>query len=98
MLPATIQGCNRVVVQLFATAIAVFGFLRWPGTETRRGKVLRDTSQGIGLVMIEGCQYPFSLGDLWKSAQQPKAGMEVEAEFNHDGQLLAIRTVAGAGQ
>jgi len=85
-------------MQLFATAIAIFGFLRWPGTEIRRGKVLRDASQGPGLVMIEGRQYPFSLEDLWKSGRLPKAGMEIEAEFNRDGQLLAIRTVAGSEQ
>ncbi len=86
-------------MQLFAAGMLVLGFLRWPGTETRkRGKVLRDTSTGPGLLIVEGQQYPFSLTDLWKSDQPPKAGMVVEAEFSRDGQLLAIRTVAGVSR
>jgi len=81
-------------MQLFAAAMLVLGFLRWPGTEARkRGKVLRDTSKGSGLLIVEGQQYPFSLTDLWKSPQPPKIGMIVEAEFNRDGQLVAIRTL-----
>lgn len=81
-------------MQLFASAVLLLGFLRWPGTQTRkRGKVLRDTSKGPGLLIIEGQQYPFSLSDLWKSDQPPKIGMIVEAEFNRDGQIVAIRTV-----
>ena len=86
-------------MQLFAATMLILAFLRWPGTETRKhGKVLRDASQGPGLLMVEGQQYFFSLTGLWKSDLPPKVGMEVEAEFNRDGQLLAIRTVTGTSQ
>lgn len=85
-------------MQLLAASTGLFGFLRWPGTEFRRGKVLRDASSGTGLLMIEGQQYPFSLDGLWKSDQAPRVGMVVEAEFSRDGLLLAIRTVAGPEQ
>jgi len=82
-------------MQLFAASMLAAALFRWPGTETKkRGKVLRDTSQGSGLLIVEGQQFPFSLADLWKSPQPPKIGMIVEAEFNRDGQLIAIRTIA----
>ena len=97
ILPAMPHRCNSGDMQLFAAIMLVLGFLRWPGTETRkRGKVLRDASSGPGLLIVEGQQYPFSLTDLWKSDQPPKAGMVVEAEFSRDGQLLAIRTISRA--
>jgi hypothetical protein len=34
--------------------------------------------------------------DLWKSVMPPKAGMVVEAEFNRDGQLVAIHVLPEA--
>ena len=79
-------------MQLFAASMLAFALFRWPGTETKkRGKVLRDASTGSGLLIVEGQQYPFSLTDLWKSPQPPKIGMIVEAEFNRNGHLVAIR-------
>ena len=86
-------------MQLFAATMLVLGFLRWPGTDIRKqGKVLRDTSVGPGLLIVEGQQYHFSLADLWRSDLPPKVGMVVEAEFNRNGQLIAIRALtAGSG-
>ena len=82
-------------MQLFAASMLAAALFRWPGTETKkRGKVLRDTSQGSGLLIVEGQQFPFSLADLWKSPQPPKIGMIVEAEFNRHGKLVAIRAIA----
>jgi len=81
-------------MQLLTTTLLSLAFFRWPGTEVRkRGKVLRDATAGPGLLIVEGQQYPFSLSDLWKSDLPPKAGMVVEAEFNRDGKIVAIRTV-----
>ncbi len=59
----------------------------------KRGKVLRDTSAGPGLLMVEGQQYPFSLEGVWRSEVAPKPGMVVEAEFA-GGKILAINAVA----
>jgi hypothetical protein len=84
-------------MQFFAAWLLVLALFGWPETDAKkRGKVLRDTSAGPGLLIIEGQQYRFSLTDLWKSELPPKIGMIVEAEFNRDGQLIAIRAVAEA--
>ena len=64
---------------------------------TKRGRVLRDTSQGEGLVFVDGLQYPFRLETLWKSEFAPKANMPVDAEFDETGRLVGLRTVAGQG-
>ncbi len=64
-----------------------------PPENRKRGKILRDASAGLGLLIVEGRQYPFSLSGLWKSTTPPHAGMVVEAEFDRGGELLAIRTV-----
>ena len=81
-------------MQVLATILLVAGFLRWPGTQIKkRGKILRDTSAGRGLLIVEGQQYPFSRNQLWKSDLPPQVGMVVEAEFNREGKLTAIRTL-----
>jgi len=88
------QGCNLRNMQLFAAAMLVLALFRWPTNETRkRGKVLREPGLGPGLLIVEGQQFPFCLQDLWRPDLPPKVGMVVEAEFNRDGLLIAIRAV-----
>lgn len=60
-----------------------------------RGKVLRDASSGPGLLIVDGQQYPFSLEGLWRSAIPPKAGQDVEVEFDDQMHLTAITPVPG---
>lgn len=57
----------------------------------RHGVVLRDTSAGSGLLMVEGRQLPFHLEGLWRSPVAPKPDMAVEAEFDGEGALVALR-------
>lgn len=64
-------------------------------TTTRRGRVLRDTSSGEGLVFVEGTQYPFKLEGIWKSEFAPKLNMAVDADFDDGGRLVGLRSVAG---
>jgi hypothetical protein len=59
----------------------------------KRGKVLRDTSTGPGLLMVEGQQYPFALEGLWKSEVAPKAGLVVDVDFDANGQIIGIAAV-----
>jgi hypothetical protein len=59
----------------------------------KRGKVLRDTSAGPGLLIVEGQQYPFALEGLWKSEVAPKAGLVVDVDFDTTGQIIAIAAV-----
>jgi hypothetical protein len=53
--------------------------------ETKRGRVLRDTRIGPGLVTVEGRQYSFTLEDMWVSEVPPRLGMVVAVTFNGDG-------------
>lgn len=60
----------------------------------KRGKILRDTSVGPGLLSIGLEQYPFPLEGMWKSDTAPKVNMVVDVEFG-EGQLpCAIYPVA----
>ena len=56
--------------------------------------VLRDTSAGSGLLMVEGRQVPFRLEGIWRSSVAPRPDMQVEAEFNGEGQLVGLRAVS----
>lgn len=60
---------------------------------TKRGKVLRDTTSGPGLLMMEGQQYRFSREEVWKSEAPPKPGLEVDVELDAQGKVQAIRVV-----
>jgi len=59
----------------------------------KRGKILRDTRNGPGLLIVEGQQYPFSLEGAWRSDVPPAPGMAVEVEFGSGGEILAIRSI-----
>jgi len=81
-------------MQIPASSVTALALFRWPTGETRKlGKVLREPGARYGLVIIEGQQFPFSLNDVWQSTQPPKIGMSVEAEFNRNGKLVAIRAL-----
>jgi hypothetical protein len=96
MLPANGALMQLSVMQFFAATMRVHRFLKWPARVTRKiGKVLRDTSAGPGLLIVEGQQYRFGRICTWKSEVPPRVGMVVEVEFDKDGELLAIRTVKG---
>jgi len=62
----------------------------------KRGKVLRDTSAGPGLLMVEGQQYPFVLEGVWKSETAPKAGLAVDVDFEANGQISGITAISDA--
>lgn len=59
----------------------------------KRGKVLRDTNAGPGLLSVEGQQYPFNLEGLWRSDTAPKPNMVVEVEFGEGNSILSIQSV-----
>lgn len=57
---------------------------------TKRGKVLRDTSAGPGLLSVDGNQHQFNLQGIWKSSDPPKPGMQVLVEFAPDLTILSV--------
>lgn len=62
----------------------------------RRGRVLRDTAVGDGLVFVDGDTYPFQLERLWRSEIAPRVNMAVDVEFGSDARIDSIRAVPGA--
>jgi hypothetical protein len=60
---------------------------------TKRGRVLRDTTSGPGLLMIEGQQYRFSLEGVWKSETPSKPGLVVDVELDARGKVQSIIVV-----
>jgi hypothetical protein len=60
---------------------------------TKRGKILRDTSSGPGLLAVDGQHYQFSLEEVWRSDIPPAAGMTVEVEFTADASIVGIKQV-----
>jgi len=61
-----------------------------------RGKVLRDTTSGPGLLIIEGQQYRFSLQGVWKSETPPKPGLVVDVEIDDHGIVQSVTVVPGS--
>ena len=59
-----------------------------------RGKILRDTNAGPGLLSSEGLQHPFTLETHWKSDTPPKVGMVVDVALDGAGSLAAVEPVA----
>jgi hypothetical protein len=59
----------------------------------KRGKVLRDTTSGPGLIMLEGQQYRFSREGVWKSDVPPEPGLVVDVELDANGQVQAVEVV-----
>jgi hypothetical protein len=60
----------------------------------KRGKILRDSPTGPGLLMIEGRQYWFCREGVWNSEVPPKPGLTVDVKLGHAGQILAITAVS----
>jgi hypothetical protein len=63
------------------------------GALRQRGRVLRDTSLGDGLVFVAGNQYPFRLEGTWKSEFAPKVNMPVDVDFDAAGAVVCIRGI-----
>ncbi len=61
----------------------------------RRGRILRDTSAGEGLVFVQGSQYPFRLEGMWRSEYSPKVNMPVDVEFDDQDKIVAVSSVNG---
>ena len=60
---------------------------------TKRGRILRDTNAGPGLVTVEGKQYSFTLEDMWTSEVPPRPGMVVEVLFSSESNPSSLRAV-----
>jgi hypothetical protein len=61
---------------------------------TKRGKILRDTSLGAGLLVVDGQQYSFPLEGVWKSDVPPAVGMTVDVDLDAAGQVTSVRGVS----
>lgn len=61
-----------------------------------RGKILRDTNAGPGLLSIALQQVPFTLEQHWKSDVPPKVGAVVDVERDAAGAVLTVVPVAEA--
>jgi hypothetical protein len=59
-----------------------------------RGKVLRAPSSNPGLLIVEGQQYRFSAGSVWKSGIPPKPGLDVEVDLDQNLRILAITVLS----
>jgi hypothetical protein len=60
----------------------------------KRGKVLRDTSSGPGLLSVDGQQIQFGLDNIWRGDAPPLPGMAVQVEFGQDARVISITPVS----
>lgn len=63
---------------------------------TKRGKVLRDTHAGPGLLVVDSVQHSFTLENMWRSDIPPRTGMVVDVTFAPDGALASVSAVSEA--
>ena len=59
----------------------------------KRGRILRDASNGVGLISAEGNQYEFKLEGVWKSDIAPAQSMVVEFELDNTNNIISIIAV-----
>jgi hypothetical protein len=62
----------------------------------KRGRILRDTSAGPGLLVADGQQYTFPLEGAWRSVEAPRVGMMADVDFNERGDIVAVTAVPDA--
>jgi hypothetical protein len=60
----------------------------------KRGRILRDTSVGPGLLTVEGTQYTFLLEGMWRSEVPPRTGMPVDVSFDPAGSPEMVYAVS----
>ena len=58
-----------------------------------RGKILRDTNAGDGIIFVDEKQIPFSLERHWRSGVPPQAVMMVEFSMSADGTIEFVMQV-----
>ena len=61
-----------------------------------RGKIMRDTNAGPGIVYVDGVQKTFTLETHWKSSSPPKVGAVVEVTLDSAGNPVALELVQEA--
>lgn len=59
---------------------------------TRRGRILRDTTAGPGLLVVDGTQFPFTLEGAWRSSTPPAPGMVVDVDVA-EGAVASVAAV-----
>jgi hypothetical protein len=60
---------------------------------TKRGKVLRDTDSGLGLVTVDGQHFQFGLEGVWPGESPPVPGMAVQVDFAPDASITSMTPV-----
>jgi hypothetical protein len=61
---------------------------------TKRGKILRDTNSGLGLVTVDGQHFQFGLEGVWRGDVPPVPGMPVQVEFAPDASITGMTPVS----
>lgn len=59
----------------------------------KRGRILRDTNAGAGLISVDGQKYELQLEKHWDCDALPELGAVVEIELDDSGQLIAAWAV-----
>lgn len=60
----------------------------------KRGRILKDTSIGKGIISSDGVQYEFELPNVWKSDVTPATNMVVNFIVDADGAVTSIFAVS----
>ncbi len=56
----------------------------------KRGKILRGTEAGLGLLSVDGQEIQFGLRDVWRGATPPAIGMTVQVDFAQEANLISV--------
>ncbi len=62
--------------------------------QTVRGRILRDTNNGIGLLSVDGRQLPFSLEANWLGIIAPATQMNVDVALDGTGNVVTVVPVS----
>lgn len=65
-----------------------------PAAGSVRGRILRDTNSGMGLLSVGGKQVPFSLEANWQGDIAPVVQMNVDVILDSEGNAVTVKPVS----
>lgn len=90
-----VSSISNVQTSLIETSdLSVFVLPVQAVSQTVRGRILRDTNNGMGLLSVNGRQVPFSLEANWRGNIAPATQMNVDVVLDNTGNAVSVMPVS----
>ena len=93
-LKATLPTSNVQTSQVYAPNSVHPDPFQQTVSQTARGRILRDTNNGIGLLSVGDRQVPFSLEANWRGNIAPAIQMHVDIALDDTGNVVSVMPIS----